>query len=75
MKAYGGMDVYIHIFFTSALAGGDWSASHPGRFTPRETVPGKHWIRGWVDPRVGLDPLVVQPVTSRYNDCAIPAPI
>jgi len=21
---------------TSALDGGDWSASHPGRFTPRE---------------------------------------
>jgi hypothetical protein len=24
-------------------------------FTPRETTPGTHWIRGWVDPRVGLD--------------------
>jgi hypothetical protein len=34
MKAYGGMDVQIHIFLTSALAGGEWSASRPGRFTP-----------------------------------------
>jgi hypothetical protein len=35
MKAYGGVDVYIHIFLTSAIAGGEWSASRPCRFTPR----------------------------------------
>jgi hypothetical protein len=50
MKAYGGMDVYIHIFLTSALVGGEWSASRPGRFNPGGTAPGTHWIRGWVDP-------------------------
>jgi hypothetical protein len=49
MKAYGGMDVYIHIFLTSALAGSEWSASRPCRFTP-----GTLWI-GWVDPIAGLD--------------------
>jgi hypothetical protein len=36
MKAYGGVDVYIHISLTSALVGGKWSASRPGRFTPGE---------------------------------------
>jgi hypothetical protein len=25
---------------TSALDGGEWSASRPGRFTPRERAPG-----------------------------------
>jgi hypothetical protein len=55
MKAYGGVDVYIHIFLTSALAGGEWSASRPGRFTPGERAPGTHWIGGWVDPRAGVD--------------------
>jgi hypothetical protein len=55
MKAYGGVDVYIHIFLTSALAGGQWWASRPGRFTPEERAPGTRWIGGWVDPRVGLD--------------------
>jgi hypothetical protein len=35
MKAYVGVDVYIHIFLTSALAGGEWSASRHGRFIPR----------------------------------------
>jgi hypothetical protein len=46
MKEYGGVDVYIHIFLTSPLAGGEWSASRPGRVTP-----GTHWIGGWVDPK------------------------
>jgi hypothetical protein len=42
MKAYGGVDVYIHIFLTSALAGGEWSASRPSRFTPGEKAPDIH---------------------------------
>jgi hypothetical protein len=52
MKVYGGVDVYIHIFLTSALVGSEWSASHPGRFTT-----GIHWIGGWVGSRAGLDDL------------------
>jgi hypothetical protein len=55
MKAYGGVDVYIHIFLTSALVGGEWSASRLGRFTHGERDPSNHWIRGWVGPRAGLD--------------------
>jgi hypothetical protein len=55
MKAYVGVDISIHIFLTSALVGGEWSASRPGRFTARERAPGTYWIRGWVDPRAGLD--------------------
>jgi hypothetical protein len=42
-------------FLTSALDGGEWSASRPCRFTPAETVPTTHWIGGWVDPRGGMD--------------------
>jgi hypothetical protein len=39
MKAYEEVGVQIHVFFTSALVGGDWSASHPGRFTSeKETL-------------------------------------
>jgi hypothetical protein len=55
MKAYEGVDVYIHIFLTSALAGGKWSASRADRFTPGERAPGTHWKGGWVNPRAGLD--------------------
>jgi hypothetical protein len=55
MKAYGGVDVWIHIFLTSALAGGEWSISRPGRFTPRVRASGTHLIRGSVGPRAVLD--------------------
>jgi hypothetical protein len=55
MKAYGGVDVYSHIFLTLALAEGEWPSSHPGHFTSGERAPGIHWIGGWVDPRAGLD--------------------
>jgi len=40
---------------TSALDGGEWSASRPGRFTLKERAPGIHWIGGWVGPRAVLD--------------------
>jgi hypothetical protein len=51
MKAYGGVDVEIHIFLISALAGGEWSASCPCYFNPGERAPGTHWM----GPRAGLD--------------------
>jgi hypothetical protein len=60
MKAYGGVDVWIHVFLTSALVGGEWSASHPGRFIPGERAPGTHWIGGWV-----LDPTGTRTLTPR----------
>jgi hypothetical protein len=46
MKAYCGVAVQIHVFLTSALVGGEWSASRPGRFTPGVIAPGIHWIGG-----------------------------
>jgi hypothetical protein len=55
MKTYGGVDVHTHVFLTSALVGGEWSDSHPGRFTPGERAPGTHWIGGWVNSRTGMD--------------------
>jgi hypothetical protein len=55
MKTYGGVDVQIRIFFTSALAGGEWSASSPCHFTPGEIDPIIHCIGGWVGPSGDLD--------------------
>jgi hypothetical protein len=42
------------------LDGGEWSASRPGCFTPRERVAGTHWLGGWMSPRAVLDTAVVK---------------
>jgi hypothetical protein len=39
MKAYGGVDEQIQIFLTSALVGGEWSASRPHPLYPRKKCP------------------------------------
>jgi hypothetical protein len=66
---------------TSALDGGEKSASSPCRFNSRERAPGTHWIGGSVGPRAGLDAVdkknlvpvgnrlpIFQPITRRYID-------
>jgi hypothetical protein len=66
---------------TSALDGDEWSASRPGRFTPRERAPGTHWVgpraaqdavvkRKPPSPRRETNPRtpIVQPVAQRYTD-------
>jgi hypothetical protein len=55
MKTYVVVDVYTHVFLTSALVGNEWSASRPDRFIPGERAPVAHWIGIWVGPRAGLD--------------------
>jgi hypothetical protein len=88
MKTYGGVEVLIALFLTSALVRAEWSASRPSRFTPAERAPGIHWRAGWVSPSTDLDdverrksclyrysnsdPSAVQPVASRYTDWGIP---
>jgi hypothetical protein len=42
-------------FLTSALDGGEWSASRLGRTLLRGKDPGTHCTGGWVGPRAGLD--------------------
>lgn len=34
MRTYGGVAVWIHVFLTSALVGGEWAALLPVRFIP-----------------------------------------
>jgi hypothetical protein len=54
MKTYGRVAVQLQALLTSVLDGGEWSASQPGRLTPRERTPGTHRIGIWVGPRTGL---------------------
>jgi hypothetical protein len=56
MEELGERTYSSYSFTTSALDGGEWSPSRPGRsFTPGERTPGTHCTGGWVGPRVGLD--------------------
>jgi hypothetical protein len=52
---------------TSALDGGEWSASRSGRFTPRERAPGTHFIGGWVGPKAVLDAVVKRSVEGIFG--------
>jgi len=36
------MEIQFQTFLTSALVGGEWSASRLGRFIPEEKAPGAH---------------------------------
>jgi hypothetical protein len=61
------VEIQLHTFFTSALDWGERSASRLGRFTPRESVAGTHWLGGWVGPRAGLDAVVKSKIPSLTN--------
>jgi hypothetical protein len=60
---------------TLALDGGEWSASRPGRFTPKERAPGTHWIGGWVGPRAVLDAVVKRKIPSPCRESNPRTPI
>jgi hypothetical protein len=46
----------LHAFLTSVSDGVAWlNSPPPGRFTSGERIPGIHCVRGWMDPRRGLD--------------------
>jgi hypothetical protein len=54
---------------TSALDGGEWSASCHGRFTPLpERASGTHWAGGCMGTTVGLDPVVKRKIPSPCRD-------
>jgi hypothetical protein len=65
---------YTHSL-TLALDGGEWSASRPGRFTPRERAPGTHWIGGWVGPRAVVDAMVKRKIPSPRRESNPRTPI
>jgi hypothetical protein len=83
MKAYWVVEVYLHVFLTSEVGGGEWLASRPGRFTARERSPGTRWIGGWrgggqsrsgrggeerkFQILPGLEPPISRPISQRYT--------
>jgi hypothetical protein len=60
---------------TSALDGGERSASRHGRFTPRETAPGTLWTGGWVGLRAVLEAVVKRKIPSPCRESKLKTPI
>jgi hypothetical protein len=58
-------------FLTSAVEGGEWSASRFGRFIPEETSLGNP-AEGWECPRVGLDILRLLEDKSQFVGSTCP---
>jgi hypothetical protein len=46
---------HVGLWGSGCIVGGEWSASRPGRFTPRKRTPGTYCRGGWVEPRTRLD--------------------
>jgi hypothetical protein len=61
------MEVKLNAFVTLALDGGEWTASHPGRFTLRKSVLLTHRIGGWVGPRAYLDSVEKIQISCAYR--------
>ena len=85
-KAQRGSRGIALLFFNLGARWGGWSTPRPGRFTPeKDPVPTAEeaaWAPGPVrtgaenlapPPPQGFDPRIVQPLVSRYTDCATPA--
>jgi hypothetical protein len=66
MKAYGGVDVWLHAFLTSALNEAEWSASRLGHLTSRERALDAHLTGGKVRLRAGLDAVAKR---KNYSPC------
>jgi hypothetical protein len=68
------MNSFTHSL-TSALDGGECSASHPGRFIPKERATVTHWIGDWVGPRAVLDAVVKKKIPSPRRESNSKTPI
>jgi hypothetical protein len=53
---------------TSALDGGEWSASRHGLFTPKESDPDTHWIESMLEIRAGLCAFLPFSYLKKYED-------
>jgi hypothetical protein len=60
---------------TSALDGGEWSASRPAALPAGKKAPGTHGIGGWVGPRAILDAVVKRKIPSPRRESNRRTPI
>jgi hypothetical protein len=75
MKTYWGSGGIAPRILDLGTKWGEWSASRPGCFTPRERSSGTHWIGGWVGPSAVLDAVVKRKIPSPRRESNPRTPI
>jgi hypothetical protein len=75
MKTYWGNGGIVPHILDLGSRVGEWLASRPGRFTPRERALGTNWIGGWVGPRAALDTVVKRKISSHRRESNSRTPI
>jgi hypothetical protein len=71
MKTCKGEEVIAPSFLISAVDGGEWSPSRPGRFNAGEITSGTHCIGGWLGHTAGNGTLATEPVATDWGDIAV----
>jgi hypothetical protein len=71
VETCGGVEVQLSAFFSSALDGGDWSASRPGQSNPGRRAVCSHWV-GYREmgppPTISLDTSENRKIACPYRE-------
>jgi hypothetical protein len=68
IKTYGMVEVKLYAFLSSALDGGEWSVSHPGRFNPGIRAYDTHWMWSLVEFRAGLNAVIKRKMSFSWEN-------
>lgn len=68
-------EVKLHIFFTAAQDGDEWSVSYSSWLYSQGKNPHIHWLWGWVGPRTSLDRGQRQPLLGIEPWLLSPQPV
>jgi hypothetical protein len=75
MEIYEGVEVYLHVFFTSALDLGEWLLSRLGRFTAGKRAHGMYLIGELVGPSAGLEAVTKKITALGGNQAPVTQPV
>jgi len=69
------LELYLHLFLTSARDGSRWPASRLDRSTHGERPPATHSVGAWLGPRADVDTIVKNKTLQFNHDSCVIQPI